>query len=70
MESTSDIVRIKIALDAVKPAVMRRIEVPVDQAPALARTENAVGITVLSRNQLILLRFLRLFYTHTKITAV
>ena len=29
MESTSDIVRIKIALDAVKPAVMRRIEVPV-----------------------------------------
>jgi hypothetical protein len=29
IESTSDIVRIKIALDAVKPAVMRRIEVPV-----------------------------------------
>ena len=29
MASTSDIVRIKITLDAVKPAVMRRIELPV-----------------------------------------
>lgn len=29
MASTSDIVRIKITLDAVKPTVMRRIELPV-----------------------------------------